>query len=530
MSPLLPRLSPARLSPSRVVVGLAVALLPACSDGCNRPKVDDTGDSGETADSGETGDTGNTDTVETGDTDTGETAHTGDTETGDTTVDSVDSGHTGDTHTGDSGPDPIDTSIYSDTGGPGSDPDPDEPVAEPKWHRMWFGDDLGGWMDGRASYDPAGRTLSYAWYATEGEFDDPTSATPFYTGADGIVTLVVSTSTRSSDPVSIYVASNTPGARIPEDYATVDDALLAGESILYLAPGTYGPISGASAIIGDPNGGVIIDAGGADVAVLDPSYLRHLTITGAAVHGVEANGDVRMHDVVVEANGTTDNDGGGIWSDATVILQDVVVQDNAGNLGGGIYLERSASMYAQQCVIADNTALYGGGIYTNTTAGNVTLWNSLLVGNDASVNGGGGIFLDSRAFIERTTVADNGNGGIRLRFGYFEVQDSLFAGNNDYAVQEADSPTVHLYDSAFDSADIIDGGAAPDGAGGNVVGTVVFTDVSAGRAWTSQDFTLTSTSTGFDMLAGQDRDASPQDAGAYGGFLGRLPSGLQGIW
>ncbi|MFN7146793.1 MAG: right-handed parallel beta-helix repeat-containing protein, partial [Myxococcota bacterium] len=316
----------------------------------------------------------------------------------------------------------------------------------------------------------------------------------------------------------------------PTDYPTVDDALLAGETILFLEPGTYGPIVGAEAVIGDPEGGVIIDAGGADIAVDGAKYLRHLTITGAAEHGVYAEEEIRIHDCVIEGNGTTDVDGGGIWSSGTVVINDSVIQDNEGFLGGGMYIERMASLYAQQVVIADNNAQYGGGLYGNTTFGNVVLQNSMIVGNTAEVNGGAGVLLDTRAFLTRVTVADNAPGGIRLRYGYFEVKETIFAYNTVYGVDVADSPTIKFEDSVFGTADAVSGGTAPDPDDGNVTGDPDFAAFTAGSDWMDQDFRLVTGSVGFDMIDGQDRDGSEQDAGAYGGFLGRFPSGVQGVW
>jgi hypothetical protein len=339
--------------------------------------------------------------------------------------------------------------------------------------------------------------------------------------------------TQVSDPVYMNVVMDTTGARIPGDYDTVDDALAAGETVLYLEPGTYGPISGADVIIGDPDGGVTIDAAGAANGIEGASYIRHLTITGAAEHGVYADQDIRIHDCVIEGNGTADTsgiDGGGIWSENRVVLYDSVVQGNYGFLGGGIYLARTATMYAQQSVVADNQADYGGGIYLDTTTGNVQLQNTLLVGNAADVNGGGGVFLDSRAFLTRVTVADNDNGGVRLRYGYFEVEESIFAYNDEYGVDEADKPTVHFSDTLFGTSDTVNGGDAPDPADCNLTGDAVFLDFTAGDAWTDQDFALDSSSTGADVLEAQDRDASAGDLGALGGFLGRLPSGTQGVW
>ena len=467
----------------------------------------DTDDSDDPDDSGEPDDTGNGNGDSGGE--TGEDTGVSDPDTEDTI--------------------PIDTAP-PDTGA-GPDPLPDTLVAQPKWNKMVGPSDRAFRLDGRGSYDPEGSALTYWWDATNGTFDDPTSSTPWYSGGTGIVELTVSDDEGAGLPITMSVTADAPAARIPEDYADPDLAILAGETVLLLAAGTYGPISGAVTIIGDPEGGVIIDAEGEPYAVEGASYLRHLTITGASESGVYAPSDIRIHDVVIEGNGSTDTNGGGIWSNAVVILFDSVVQDNTGNLGGGIYLERNASLYAQQIVIADNYAEYGGGIYTNTTFGNVTLYNGLLVGNEAHINGGGGTFLDSRAFFTRVTIGDNVNGGIRLRWGYFEVAESLFAFNSVYGIDEADAPTVHIYDSTFGTTDIVSGGLAPDILDGNITGDAVFTTFTSGASWTSQDFRLRATSPGYDLLPdGQDRDGTDQDAGAYGGHLGRFPAGTQGTW
>ncbi len=448
----------------------------------------------------------------------------------DTATDSGTDGDTGRDTGGDTGAQDTGTSAGSDTG-PGPDPDVDEPVSQPKWQRMWGASDQPIRLDGRGSYDPSGARLSYRWSATDGTFDDATSPTPWYTGTTGTATLVVSSAGASSDPVTMTVYADEVGARIPTDYQTVDLALLAGETILFLEPGTYGPIEGAAAVIGHPDGGVIIDATGADHAVTGASYLRHLTITGASQSGVYADTDIRIHDCVIEGNGTTATDGGGIWSNATVVIMDSVVQGNAGYLGGGIYVERNASLYAQQVVIADNRAEYGGGIYGNTTFGNLALQNSLIVGNTANVNGGAGVFLDTRAFLTRVTVAGNSPGGVRLRYGYFEVAETVFGFNTVYGIDLADAPTVKINDSVFGASDVVSGGNQPDPTDGNVSGEdPVFADFTTGDPWTEQDFRLAPGSPGADRLEGQDRDGTAQDVGAYGGFLGRFPSGEQGAW
>lgn len=496
---------------------------------CERPDVKD--------DSATADDTGGQDSESPPDSDTNPDSNPPDSDSKPDTGESGDTVDTGVPDSGDSGVVDTDT---ADTGseaggddGPGQEPDVDEPVAQPKWNRMIGGTDEGMRLDGRGSYDPGGAALTYRWSASDGTFDDDTSETPWYTGGDGTVTLEVVNGSQVSDPVYMTVEMNLTGARIPGDYDTVDDALAAGETILYLEAGTYGPISGADVIIGDPDGGVIIDAAGAANAVEGATYLRHLTITGAAEHGVYADGDMRIHDCVIEGNGTADVegiDGGGLWSESRVVLYDSVIQGNYGFLGGGMYLAHAASLYAQQSVIADNQADYGGGIYLDTTTGNVLLQNSLVVGNAADVNGGGGVFLDSRAFLTRVTVADNEKGGIRLRYGYFEVDESIFAYNTVYGVDEADKPTVHFYDSLFGTSDIVSGGDAPDAADGNLSGDAVFLDFTAGDVWTDQDFALDASSPGVDVADTRDRDGSAGDLGALGGFLGRLPSGTQGAW
>ena len=424
---------------------------------------------------------------------------------------------------------PFDTAP-PDTGA-GPDPLPDALVSQPRWNRMVGPIDRPFRLDGRGSYDPGGRIVTYWWDASNGTFDDPTSSTPWYSGGTGIVELTVSDDQGASLPVAMGVTADAPAARIPEDYLLPELAILAGETVLLLAAGTYGPIEGAITIIGDPNGGVIIDAAGEPYAVDGATYLRHVTITGAAVSGVNAESDIRMHDVVIEGNGSSTTNGGGIWSNAVVVLFDSVVQNNLGNLGGGIYLAANASLYAQQIVIADNYAEYGGGIYTDRTFGNVTLYNGLLVGNEAHFKGGGGRFLDSRAFFTRVTVSDNVHGGIGLRRGYFEVAESLFAFNSVYGIDEDDARSVHIYNSSFGLLDVVSGGAAPDAADGNITGDAAFTAFTSGASWTSQDFRLLPSSPGYDLIPeGQDRDGTDQDAGAYGGHLGRFPAGTQGSW
>jgi hypothetical protein len=508
-------------------MSFTLLLLFACRDGKTPGQTDGPSETGDTSDTSSRTDTDPPDdTGETGETghESGSTDSTGGDDTGSGSHDDTGVGDdTGKPPIGDTG-----SAAGGDTG-PGPEPDLGELVAQPKWQRMWGANDVSIRLDGRASYDPMGDPVNYRWTATNGTFDDDTSPTPIYTGTSGTVTLTVSNANGVSDWVSIEIRADEPGARIPEDYPTVEEALEAGETILFLSPGTYGPISGADAVIGDPDGGVIIDAGGADNAIEGASYLRHLTITGATKHGVYATSPIRLHDVVIEDNGNDADNGGGIYANDTVILYDSVVQNNTANLGGGIYLENPASLYAQQAVVAGNTAQYGGGVYTNSTTGNVSFYNALIVDNSAAVNGGAGVFLNTRAFLTRATVAGNAPGGIRLRYGYFEVAQTVFAENTMYAIDMADAPTVKINDCLFGTNQTVNG--TPTVTTGVLSGDPTMASWTSGADWTTEDFRLDPSSPGVDVITTyEDRDGTPMDLGAYGGFLGRLPSGVQGVW
>jgi len=106
-------------------------------------------------------------------------------------------------------------------------------------------------------------------------------------------------------------------------------------------------------------------------------------------------------------------------------------------LGGGLYLYGS-SLSLSNLIITGNSAIWGGGLYTEG-GGTVTLTNSLVRGNNASIPGyngrGGGMSVSGSTTVNlnNVTVANNtassSVGGIDVSYATLNIRSSIVWGN-----------------------------------------------------------------------------------------------------
>jgi hypothetical protein len=119
------------------------------------------------------------------------------------------------------------------------------------------------------------------------------------------------------------------------------------------------------------------------------------------------------------SDNTTSGNGGGIANDGRLTLTNSTVVGNTASVGGGI--ENESSLTLINSTISDNKAFdtipqtgVGGGI-SNIVAGRLTLINSTISGNVASSNGGGIDNVSTQADISFCTIYGNtttgGSGG-----------------------------------------------------------------------------------------------------------------------
>jgi CSLREA domain-containing protein len=212
-----------------------------------------------------------------------------------------------------------------------------------------------------------------------------------------------------------------------------------------------------------------IDGVGAGVTVIDGGDIDRVVHVGVPDFGSQPV--VTMSGLTIR-NGTTDQEGGGMFVDVTssVTLRDVAVVDNVAVGSGGI--SNAGTLTIERSTIAGNqapdavggigndlqgvltvtdSAIVGnrvtgagaGGGIRNDDDGRVTLTNVTLSGNDALGNGGGiSSNADPGGFLHmnnvtivgnrggNTSVGSNSGGGIHGE-GEIELRNSIVAGNLD---------------------------------------------------------------------------------------------------
>jgi hypothetical protein len=157
--------------------------------------------------------------------------------------------------------------------------------------------------------------------------------------------------------------------------------------------------------------------GGGGIANLGDLTLNHVTLTGnnaiSTGGGLNNFGRALITYSAVTAN--TALNGGGLWNgttDATMTVFTSVIVGNNANHGGGVFTDGEGSTNIIQSTIAANTAPQGGGLYNNTN-GRTRLNHTVVRQNKADLvtpDNGGGIFdaaMPGGVTIERTPVQRN---------------------------------------------------------------------------------------------------------------------------
>jgi hypothetical protein len=200
----------------------------------------------------------------------------------------------------------------------------------------------------------------------------------------------------------------------------------------------------------DVAGGAIYAFGGGDTIVVGSSFSGNSASDGGAIGSL--NGDVVLINSALTDNAATGTGGnpgdggagGGLYMDGgdeAATLCGVTIADNtAGAIGGGVFrvsndasgsfaMARSnvdrnrvtadgegnaGGLYLQGLALAieastisRNAAFYGGGVWIN--AGEATLTNVTIAGNEATGSNGGGVWLgnDPTGEVVNCTIADN---------------------------------------------------------------------------------------------------------------------------
>ncbi len=165
----------------------------------------------------------------------------------------------------------------------------------------------------------------------------------------------------------------------------------------------------------------------ADTTVLEPAGENQRVIRVTAGHNLHVE-DLRITDGEVEKEL-----GGGIYlAGGSLTLDHVQIDHNQAAYGGGVYQEGANwTVTISNSIIEYNSAsITGGGVYT---AGSATMLNSQLYGNTATMHGGGlhvnsgsATLLDDS--ISANHASDGNGGGVNVNDS-LTVSGSQFQGN-----------------------------------------------------------------------------------------------------
>ena len=208
-----------------------------------------------------------------------------------------------------------------------------------------------------------------------------------------------------------------------------------GGVFLNYAPGEMsgGTVSANQA----PSGGGVYVSGSSSVYTQTGGELSLNTADNGAGLYV-AYGQATVANAQIFSNTAASNGGGAFVSSGDLVVSDGQIFDNiaTGN-GGGVYLFLPAATLTAEnnSSIGGNRATLGGGLYVYSAT--ATLSQSDLFGNTTAEDGAGLYNLGGIVTLVKTTVNDNGAGGLKYGGGAFNsgtlvVQDSTFYGNTAY--------------------------------------------------------------------------------------------------
>lgn len=202
-----------------------------------------------------------------------------------------------------------------------------------------------------------------------------------------------------------------------------------------------------------------------------------VTITGGSDFyggGISNSGDLTLTNSAVSHNSATTNGyGGGIYQspdeNANLTLNNSRICNNEANIGGAIYVERDGTVTINSSIICSNS---GGGIYVGSGLGipSLTINDTLITDNQSRIDGAGIRTRRATVTINRSTISNNHANGRRNGGGIYvfeaesmTLNDSVISGNsasmNGGGLHLSDSPTT------ISNSTISGNQAARDGGG-----------------------------------------------------------------
>lgn len=143
------------------------------------------------------------------------------------------------------------------------------------------------------------------------------------------------------------------------------------------------------------------------------------------------SGNVTLENIEIK-NGDIAGNGGAIYNEGTLTLKKVTVSDSNAKKGGGIYNAEGYTLNLVSSIVKGNTATTdnGGGIYNY---GILTVNGSVIEGNVSSKGSGGGIYNLEELTLEKGTITGNKaeleNGGGIFNSWILKLQQCAIIGN-----------------------------------------------------------------------------------------------------
>lgn len=159
-------------------------------------------------------------------------------------------------------------------------------------------------------------------------------------------------------------------------------------------------------------GNVSIDGGNNTIITRDPS-----AATNFRIFRVDPSATLKLKKLAVEL-GKTDQFGGGVLNNGILVLDKVTFRNNSASEGGGVWSSNSGTVTIKNSVLFFNEATVGGGILSH---GELKVLKSFFLHNTANNEGGaintqpsGESFITKSTF-ERNQALGSGGGAIITR-------------------------------------------------------------------------------------------------------------------
>ncbi|MSZ89192.1 MAG: hypothetical protein F2585_07590 [Actinobacteria bacterium] len=166
---------------------------------------------------------------------------------------------------------------------------------------------------------------------------------------------------------------------------------------------------------------MVVAAAGDDLSIVGPGSATFV-LDGAdstRIMRFENVGDVSLSGITMRGGngtgGTPDADGGALLINGAgdVRLADVVFDaNNSLSAGGGLYTDNANSVTITGCTFSNNSAVDGGGAFYSLSNGDIVISNSTFVGNNSDSNGGAiSVYENPGSFtMTNSTLTGNSSG------------------------------------------------------------------------------------------------------------------------